>query len=353
MYFEQFTQERGMQEGTIKGYKTTVKKYTEYYDMTLEELIDEAINEEDDPNVKKRQRSIKQRLLQFRSHLLNDTSLEISTVKNHMTKLTTIYNYFEVDVPKLPNVKDTSVELTYMDLPNKRHIKEAYQMCGLRLGSLILFMAASGTGRTECSNLKVKDFINACEGYYKSNELIDILNELHDSIEPIIPTFNMFRVKTSKTYYTFCTPEAANSIISWLLLKNDLLEQNEETLKMEDSIWDWTVRQISHQFQCINDALDYGFKKKYRFFRPHSLRKFHASNIGLSAENVDFLQGRSKDQIHSTYIKANPERLKQLYISVMDNVTVGKLDKKEVIHEDFTININLQFYGNEYSNIVL
>ena len=30
--------------------------------------------------------------------------------------------------------------------------------------------------------------------------------------------------------------------------------------------------------------MKWGFKGKYRFFRSHTLRKFHASNIGLSAE---------------------------------------------------------------------
>lgn len=353
MYFEQFIQERGLTKSTTDGYKTTIKKYTQYYNMSLEDLINEAITEEDDSTIKKRQRSIRTRLVQFRSHLLNDTNLETSTIKVHMRRLSAIYKYFEVDVPKLPSIKDNAFELTYMDLPNVKHIEEAYQMAGLRLGSLILFMSSTGTGRTECSNLKVKDFIQACNGYYKSTELIDILNELHNSLEPIVPTFNMFRIKTQKNYYTFCTPETTNSIIDWLLLKNELLETNDEKLLLQDSIWDWNPRNISNQFQELNDELGWGFKNKYRFFRPHALRKFHASNIGLSEENVDFLQGRSKDKLHATYIKANPEKLKQLYMDVMENVTIGKLDKKEIIHEDFTININLNFYGNEYSNIIM
>ena len=350
MYFERFITERDIKEETIKGYRTSVNKYTEYYGMTLEELINEAIQEEDD-KVPKRMRSLKQRLLQFRTHLIKEDELEISTVKTHIGRVITIYNYFEVDIPQLPQLKDNEPELTYLDLPNKKHIKEAVQMSGVRIGSLILFMASSGTGRSECSNLTVRDFIKACEEYYTQSDLMDILEELDGSLEPIIPTFNLVRIKTQKSYYTFCTPEAANKIIEWLLLKNELLEENGTKLTMEDKIWDLNNRQINYHFQSINDTLDYGFKKKYRFFRPHSLRKFHASNIGLSAENVDFLQGRSKDKLHATYIKANPERLKELYISVMDNVTIGKIDKKEIIHEDFTININLNFYGQEYNGI--
>ena len=347
MYYERFIEERDIKKSTVKGYRTAVKKYTEYYNMTLEELIDEAIQEEDD-KIPKRRRTIKQRLLKFRTHLVKETDLEISTIRGIITKLTTIYNYFEVDVPDLPKLKDNEPELTYLDLPNKKHIKQAIQISGVRISSLILFMASSGSGRSECANLKVKDFIQACEGYYTEAELMDILDEMDSSIEPIVPTFNLVRIKTQKSYYTFCTPEATNAIIEWLILKNEILEENGEKLTLEDSVWDLTPRQMNYHFQIINDTLDWGFKKKFRFFRPHTLRKFHASNIGLSAENVDFLQGRSKDRLHATYIKANPDKLKQVYVDVMDNVTIGGIDKKEIIHEDFTININLNFYGKDY-----
>lgn len=350
MYFERFIDERDIKEATAKGYKTAVNKYCQHYNMTLEELINEAIQEEDD-KIPKRARSIKTRLLKFRTHLVKETDLEISTIKAHITRLITVYNYFEVDVPDLPTLKNNEPELTYLDLPNKKHIKEAIQMSGIRISSLILFMASSGSGRSECANLKVKDLINACEGYYTETGLIEILQELDGSIEPIVPTFNLVRIKTQKSYYTFCTPEATNAMVEWLLLKNDILEENGEKLTMEDSIWDLTPRQMNYHFQIINDTLDWGFKKKYRFFRPHTLRKFHASNIGLSTENIDFLQGRSKDRLHATYIKANPDKLKEIYIGVMDNVTIGGVDKKEIIHEDFTININLNFYGHEYNGI--
>lgn len=33
---------------------------------------------------------------------------------------------------------------------------------------------------------------------------------------------------------------------------------------------------------------------------------------------------------------------------VMDNVTIGDHSKKEIVHEDITVNINLNFYGQEY-----
>ena len=44
----------------------------------------------------------------------------------------------------------------------------------------------------------------------------------------------------------------------------------------------------------------------------------------------------------------NPAVLKKIYINTMENVTIGDY-KKQIIHEEITVNINLNFYGNEYS----
>lgn len=82
------------------------------------------------------------------------------------------------------------------------------------------------------------------------------------------------------------------------------------------------------------------------FFRSHSLRKFHASNIGLSAEYVDALQGRSKSIIHQTYIKTNPQKLKEMYESVMGNVLINASSKSEV-HQEFTIVVNVFMSGKQ------
>lgn len=349
MYFEQFCKERNIKPETIKGYRTTINHYTSYYEMTLEELIDEAINEENDIEIKKRQRSIKTRLLQFRTHLTTETDLKASTVVNRMQKLMAIYNHFDVELPNLPPLQTNEVnETTYYDLPTKKQISMAFDVAGIRVGSLILFIASSGTGRRECANMKIKDFIQACSQYTTKETLEEILEELYASIEPVVPTFYLCRQKTRKKYYTFCTPEASRAIVEWLMLRLEICNANDKELSMEDSLWDLTTRQISYHMQNVNDELKFGFKGPYRFLRPHSLRKFHASNIGLSQENIDLLQGRSRDVVHATYIKTNPELLKKTYMSVMENVTIGKV-KKEIVHEEFTININLNFYGKEYS----
>ena len=90
--------------------------------------------------------------------------------------------------------------------------------------------------------------------------------------------------------------------------------------------------------------MNWGFKGKYRFFRSHTLRKFHASNIGLSSEYIDILQGRSKNKVHDTYIKTNPQKLKEIYISVMENVMINpKIKTKN--HKNYSQKIIFKFYN--------
>ena len=124
MLFERFCNEKDIKKATIKGYKTSLSKYSKYFDLTLEEFIEEAISEEDEKTPMRR-RSIKARFLQFRTHLLTETKLEVSTIKTHMNRINAFYKHYEIETPDLPKLKENKIELTYLDLPNKKHIKKS------------------------------------------------------------------------------------------------------------------------------------------------------------------------------------------------------------------------------------
>ena len=114
-------------------------------------------------------------------------------------------------------------------------------------------------------------------------------------------------------------------------------------------MFDFSDATLLNGFKRINDDLGWGRKGNYRFFRTHSLRKFHASNIGLNAEYVDALQGRSKNPVHETYIKVNPDKLKEVYKSAMHNVIINEIEQRNVEKKEFNIIINVFFSGKEYN----
>ena len=339
--FQKFCKDRNVRKSTRKGYESALKNYTQFHNMTIEELIKEAQEDEKEKIILK-DRKIKKRLLNYRTYLFNSNKSP-NTIKTYFTKVKTFYQHYEIEIPKLPDAKyDKLYETNYMDLPTREHIKKVLEIVTVDLRSIILFMSSSGTAKAETLSLTVEHFINATQDYHNGGSIQEILNTLSKK-DNIIPTFYLKRIKTDKYYYTFCSPEASSEIVKYLQVRDDL--------KLTDKLFDFTASTLLTRFQEINDQMNWGFKGNYRFFRSHTLRKFHASNIGLPAEYIDSLQGRSKNEIHETYIKTNPEKLKEIYQTAMHNVMIYNTKKSEVINQEFTIVINVFLSGKEYNII--
>lgn len=338
--FEKFCRDRNIKSSTIKGYDSSLKMYSDFHNLSIEKLIQEARLEEDE-RVPLKDRKIKKRLLDFRSYLFN-SDLSPNSTKTYFSKVKTFYMHFEVELPYLPQAKyDKIYETNYLDLPTKEHIHEALLISPIDLKAVILFMSSSGTAKAETLSLTIEHFINATRDYHNGGSIEYILDTL-DNKKNVVPTFYLKRIKTDKYYYTFCSPEASSHIVKYL--------KTRENLKLEDPLFDFTSSLLLVRFQEINDKMGWGFKGNYRFFRSHTLRKFHASNIGLSAEYIDSLQGRSKNEVHETYIKTNPEKLKEVYKSAMKNVMIYETTEK-IKKQEFNIIINVFLSGKEYNII--
>ena len=235
----------------------------------------------------------------------------------------------------------------------------AIESTNIQNQAIILFLASSGTGKSEAASITIQDFIEATHEYHHGGTLEEIIEELWKIQEPLVPTFALTRIKTQKQYYTFCTPEASFAILRYLKHRLKVLNQKNkknntnDQLNLSEPLFGVNERGISDRLRNINDNLEFGFKGKYRFFRPHTLRKFHASNIGLSEEHIDMLQGRSKDKVHDTYIKSNPKYLKQIYMNAMDNVTIKLDEQRTVKNEEFNVNIHLHFHEEGLNTSVL
>lgn len=337
--YTEFIQERNVKDSTSKGYYSALKSYTMYHNMSLEELLEEARYDEDNGIVLK-DRRLKNRLLQFRNFLIrnNDSS---NTIRTYFTKIKTFYTHYDIELPVLPDVKyNKGYETNYYDLPTREHIRLIVDKSDILIRSIILFMSSSGTAKAETLSITVGMWIEACRDYY-NNSITDlqlILSELSKK-KNIVPTLYLHRIKTDKYYYTFCSPEASTEIVKYLLTRPNL--------DWNDKLFDIKASTLLTKFQELNDSMGWGFKGKYRFFRSHALRKYHASNIGLGAEYVDALQGRSKNQVHATYIKTNPKKLKKLYMDNMRNVMIREPEKE--VKQEFTIVINIFLSGKEYN----
>lgn len=304
--------------------------------------MDEAIVEEE-KGIPVKKRKIKRRLLDFRSFLL-DSDLAISTVRTYFSRIKTFYRHFEIELPYLNDIRCGGEYLSsYDDLPTKSDIRMACEVSSLDFIAVILFISSSGCAKAETLSLSVRDFIDATGEYHDGGSIDDVLSVL-DNMRDIVPTFYLKRIKTSKFYHTFCSPEASYYIVKYLLTRDNLT--------LDDKLFDFTDSSLIYNFKKVNDKLGLGFVGRYRRFRSHSLRKYHASNIGLSADYIDALQGRAKTKVHEAYIKTNPKKLKEIYMSAMQNVMISdewivenavRKEERPVIIEMQEINIVINF----------
>ena len=339
--FLRFCRERNVKESTRHGYLSALKHYTNFHNITIDELIAEAM-EDEKKQIPLKERRLKRRLLSYRNFLFSNTGSP-HTIKTYFTKVKTFYRHFEIEIPILPDAKyDKLYETNYLDLPTRENIRLACEKVTVDLRAIILFMSSSGTAKAETLSLTVEDFIDGCRDYHNGGSLREILSVL-DGKDNIVPTFYLRRIKTDKFYYTFCSPEASSEIVTYLLTRPGL--------RLKDPLFDFTSSTLLSKFQDLNDSMGWGFKGKYRFFRAHTLRKFHASNIGLTSEYVDALQGRAKDEVHETYIKTNPKELKRIYMSAMKRVTVYNDSDKKSVNQEFTIIINVYINNGDVIHI--
>jgi len=340
---------RNISDNTLTSYKIYIKEYSKVnHNMLMVNLIKEAETEEE-AGIRWKNRKIKQRLLEYRAYLYDKHAY--STAKVRFSKILTVYRHFDIELHKLPPIStknDTTEHISFTDLPDHDIIKEALQISKPLMIAIIQFICSSGSARAETLSLKIQDFIDATKRYHDKNNIYEVLDQLKER-DDIIPMFKIKRIKTGKYYYTFCSPEACNSICNYLLSLNKKIHPTDNLFQISD-------QQFIKAFININEKLNLGKVGKNNRFRSHMLRKFHSSqlfNDGLSIEIIDSLQGRGKDSTHASYFMDNPERLREVYIEHMDAITinldVNNLDLKSP--EYVKMEIDLQEKTDEVSTL--
>lgn len=207
----------------------------------------------------------------------------------------------------------------FKDLPDKDIIKKALKITNPIMRAIILFMSSSGCVRAETLSLTIGSFIEATRSYHQSDNILEALGILN-GMEDVVPIFYLKRIKTNKYYYTFCSPEALSEIINYITSRTT-------KLKLEFPLFDISEQQFIINFRKINEKLGLGKLENGRGrFTSHMLRKYHASqlyNERVSKELVDALQGRGKDQVHSSYFWENPNKLREVYIEHLNCLTIN------------------------------
>lgn len=327
---DKMAKERNIRDSSAKGYMSTIKMYTEFNQMQLYELIDEALKEQD-AHIPLRESKLKQRLLDYRNYLMNIPDMSSKTVKTYFSRMLTVYRHFECEIPIIPMAQyNHEYVTTYSDLPTLDHLRQALEISPVDLRAAICFQASSGSAKAETLQITVRQFFQGVQEYHDLSfsedeetleKILKVLEHKLAEYELIVPTFYLERIKTKKFYYTFCSPEACKWIV--MDLKNRIGKTNVQEF-LNSQLFDFSPSLLLTRYQEINDYFKWGNKGKFRFFRSHVLRKWNASNIQMTSEDIDNIQGRAKDVVHEAYIKVKPERLKKTYMEHMWRVCIDE-----------------------------
>ena len=319
---DDFVTTRNVQIGTKRAYKNAMNRYVESQGKHFKELLEEAEQEEEE-RIRLKNRTLKKRLITHRNYLINEKDYSTVTLKKAMTMIRTIYHHYEIEIPRIPKLNDRNVKrypaIYYDDLPSKELISEAISISNHLMKAIILFICSSGCARKETMSLTINDFLLATSDYHNSTSVYDFLEQMKHQ-DNIVPTFKLKRNKVNKYYYTFCSPEAVSAIIAYLNSRTDNMTPESKLFKIHPNY-------LSSMFASLNRQLGGYRKGAYNILRMHMLRKFHASNLargeyGLTLDEIDSLQGRSKDSVQSSYFYDDPNELREKYIRNMDKVLI-------------------------------
>jgi len=304
-------------ENTKKTYIIHLNKYSKIHNMTLQELIQEAEQDEETIN-KVNKRKIKERLMQYILHE-KQNNIKITSIKQAISHIKKMYKHYDIDIPTLPPLPADITSETFDELPTKKQITDILIHTNLKQKTIITFLASTGLRRSDACNLTIKNFKEAIKEYVTSQDIINIIYEIENKDDLIIPTWKIISQKTKIKHITFNSDESTRLICK--LLKQRLLKG---PLKDNDSLFGYTPPAVSIMFERLNDELNLGFVGSKRFFHAHVLRKYFTTSLyndGVDFLFVDFLAGHALPPVRAAYYKANPLELKKVYLEHLDLFT--------------------------------
>jgi hypothetical protein len=319
---EDFHLRSGHSVGSKKSYRTVFNKYTAFHNMSLCDLLAEAITEQENHTPENRL-SIYDRIISFRDYLIENHIG--STIANSISKIKTFYHYNRVTLPFIPPLNNKYIiknnAISFEDLPTKDELRLALKFADDNLKLWILVMISSGTTRCEAKSMTNQTFFEGTKAYHKKDNFQDAMKYLTRK-NNVVCTCKLIRQKTDKPYYTFLNPECVQKIAK-VKLKQEDFDLTSPLLKHE-------LNHVNYKFKKLNEYLGFGEAGGFARLRPHMLRKFNSTYLNqgsldgdlLAMDSVDMLHGRGKNKTREVYYKDNPDFLKLEYIKVMSNISL-------------------------------
>lgn len=264
--------------------------------------------------------------------------LKNETIKSELACYRAFLNEYDIQLPKNIEIRVNQPLYENGDLPNKQDILRAVNSTNSKRNkALFYFMSSSGIRPIDVRNMKIKTFLNACK--YQIGENATVHDLITSDSDNLIPCFYFKPQKTSKfdnVCCTFCTPEAASSIIDYLKTRpnanpNEYLFDNGkgEILGVTSFI---TI------FQRLNDKEFGNNRFGNRFFQAKYLRKFFITTCNQNSGDllkVRLLAGHSISNIDRAYNEINIEVMRRFYTKLIPYLSLNDTEVKTVKSKEY------------------
>lgn len=309
--FERWIIQNNLAETTARTYKSLITHYTTATGMTLTELYNEAIEDEENhvPLYRKR---VNNHIFEFQAWLQQQKFTE-STKRKALQTVGSFYNFIGVPMLKIktnyssdPDTENVGKSLTkeiIQIMMNNSNVKEK---------SIISMMTLTGQAQNEVRNMKIENLINAYNTAL--NEPIFTIDDLFDKQKEILNhtscKLNMYRQKTKYSYFTYIPSETSKLIFQYLHERNES-KNNKIRIKNIDDFLFVTKQGKQYQYGSIgtlilNIGKKCGFNKpeqfeprlrelltrkpgKHNIFKSHNFRKYFINTCrryaGTTSEN--------------------------------------------------------------------
>ena len=324
-------------QATRHNFLYAMQQYTNFLNMTPEELLDEA---EQQGTLSSTKRDLKDHILDFREHL-QQKGLSDGTVKNRITSIRSFYVSFEIPFPKIRGERSKTI-VENDKIPTKEDLQDCLSVCDPLEKAVMLTGISSGLAANEVRNITLKQFK---EGY---------------DPETKICTLPLRRGKTEVDFVTFLSPEATKAIWKYLEYRDRPLKavgsrrqaqvekqrttpesflfipkgvSSEYTKTHNEDCRKITADGMMKLYRNISDEARKNTAKGYNFIRSHTMRKYFYNTMheaGCKYLNLEFMMGHALNNTQGAYYRPTLDELKTDYLKCYPYLTIQKdLDVSE------------------------
>lgn len=313
-------------KNTERQYLQAMRQFTDYTQLTPEQLITEA-EDEISAGILMRRRNIKTYIIGFRKHLQQEGASD-GSIKARLTGVRSFYTAFDIQLPNIQGEKRKARRIEENDAtPTKEDLQDCLAVCDPLERAVMLTGISSALASNEIRHLKIRDFKN---GYDPETEIC---------------TLKLTREKVNFQFITFLSPECTRAIRAYLEYRNreiktgnkKRINQLEKQRVTSDNGYLFILHGVSDKFLKTKDEklrhiseagmirLYRGISEKakkntgrgyYNIIRSHCMRKYMISallNAGCDLFHVNFFAGHTLNETDAAYFRASPEKLKEIY----------------------------------------